>query len=61
VLRRVRRVPDRITIGERPTWTICAVLGCGAAALSSASWPVLACAAVWLAAGVGALAQVAAR
>jgi CDP-diacylglycerol--glycerol-3-phosphate 3-phosphatidyltransferase len=58
VLRRLRRVPDRITVGERPTWTICAALGCGAAALSAASWPVLVCAAVWLGAGAVALVQV---
>jgi archaetidylinositol phosphate synthase len=59
LVRRVRRVPARITVGERPTWTICTLLACGSAAVTSAQWPVLACAAVWLAAGVAALLQVA--
>lgn len=58
VLRRVRRVPDRITAGERPTWTVCTVLACGAAGVTAAQWPVLVCAAVWLAAATVALAQV---
>jgi CDP-diacylglycerol--glycerol-3-phosphate 3-phosphatidyltransferase len=56
-LRRLRGVPARITVGERPTWTVCAVLACGSAAVTSASWPVLSCAAVWLAAGMIALGQ----
>jgi CDP-diacylglycerol--glycerol-3-phosphate 3-phosphatidyltransferase len=56
--RRVRRVPARITVAERPTWTICAALAGGAAAVSEAGWPVLTCAAVWLAAAVIGLAQV---
>jgi CDP-diacylglycerol--glycerol-3-phosphate 3-phosphatidyltransferase len=56
--RRLNRVPERITVGERPTWTVCAALaGCSAAA-TAASWPVLVCAAVWSAAGVVALAQI---
>jgi CDP-diacylglycerol--glycerol-3-phosphate 3-phosphatidyltransferase len=57
-LRRVRGVPTRITVGERPTWTICAVLASGSSAITSAQWPVLTCAAVWLAAGVVGLAQI---
>jgi hypothetical protein len=57
--RRLRRVPSRITAGERPTWAVCAVLACGSAAVTSAQWPVLACAAVWSAAGLAALVQVA--
>jgi archaetidylinositol phosphate synthase len=57
-LRRVLRVPTVITAGERPTWTICAALACLASALTGAAWPVLTCAAVWLAAGAVALAQV---
>jgi CDP-diacylglycerol--glycerol-3-phosphate 3-phosphatidyltransferase len=56
--RRVRRVPSRITVGERPTWTICAALACAASAVSDARWPVMACAAVWAAAGAAAVAQV---
>jgi archaetidylinositol phosphate synthase len=59
LVRRVRRVPARITVGERPTWTICTLLACGSAAVTSAQWPVLVCAAAWLAAGVAALLQLA--
>jgi CDP-diacylglycerol--glycerol-3-phosphate 3-phosphatidyltransferase len=55
--RRWRRVPARITVGERPTWTICAALACGSAAVTTTSWPVLVCAAVWVAAGATALVQ----
>jgi CDP-diacylglycerol--glycerol-3-phosphate 3-phosphatidyltransferase len=58
LLRRLRRVPDRITVGERPTWTVCAVLAAGSSAVTDAQWPVLACAAVWLAAGGVGLAQI---
>ena len=57
VLRRARRLSSRITAGERPTWTICTVLACASAAITSQDWPVLVCAAVWLAAGAIALAQ----
>jgi CDP-diacylglycerol--glycerol-3-phosphate 3-phosphatidyltransferase len=60
-VRRLRRVPDRITVAERPTFTVCATLAAGSAALTDAVWPVLVCAAVWLLAGVVGLAQVAAR
>jgi CDP-diacylglycerol--glycerol-3-phosphate 3-phosphatidyltransferase len=58
-VRRVRQVPARITVAERPTWTVCAVLACASTAVAAAGWPSLACAAVWLAAGVAGLAQVA--
>jgi phosphatidylglycerophosphate synthase len=57
LVRRLRRVPARITVAERPTWTICAALGCGAAAVTDAEWPVLVCASVWLAAGAIGLVQ----
>jgi CDP-diacylglycerol--glycerol-3-phosphate 3-phosphatidyltransferase len=56
-LRRVRHVPWRITVGERPTWTIDAALACLVHAVADARWPVVVCAAVWLAAGGTALAQ----
>jgi CDP-diacylglycerol--glycerol-3-phosphate 3-phosphatidyltransferase len=59
VLRRVRRRPAVVTVGERPTWTICAALAACCAAVSSAHWPVLVCAAVWPAAGLVALGQIA--
>jgi CDP-diacylglycerol--glycerol-3-phosphate 3-phosphatidyltransferase len=58
-LRRLRRVPGRITVGERPTWAVCAAVAAGCAAATSADWPVLGCAAVWAGAGVVALAQIA--
>jgi CDP-diacylglycerol--glycerol-3-phosphate 3-phosphatidyltransferase len=61
VARRLRRTPERITVGERPTWTVCAALAACCAAVSSAQWPVLVCAAVWLAAGAVALAQLGRR
>ena len=59
VLRRVRRVPAQITVAERPTWTICAMVACVSSAASSADWPVLVCAAVWLAFGVVGMTQIA--
>lgn len=58
-LRRLLAVPARVTVGERPTWTICAALAAGSAALTSAHWPVYSCAAVWAAAGVVAVLQIA--
>jgi CDP-diacylglycerol--glycerol-3-phosphate 3-phosphatidyltransferase len=56
--RRLRAVPARVTVAERPTWTICAVLASGSAAVTSAQWPVLVCAAVWVTAGAVGLGQV---
>ncbi|WP_375493738.1 CDP-alcohol phosphatidyltransferase family protein [uncultured Jatrophihabitans sp.] len=44
-VRRVRRIPWRITVAERPTFTICALLACAADA--AAPLPVLPCALVW--------------
>jgi CDP-diacylglycerol--glycerol-3-phosphate 3-phosphatidyltransferase len=57
LLRRARRVPSRITVAERPTWTVCTVLACGSAGVTSAEWPVTVCAGVWAAAGVAGLVQ----
>jgi CDP-diacylglycerol--glycerol-3-phosphate 3-phosphatidyltransferase len=56
-LRRIRRVPDRITVAERPTFTVCATLAGVSAAAAGRGWPQLICAAVWLAAGCVAVAQ----
>lgn len=47
-LRRVRRVPATITVAERPTFTVCAILACVSAAATSAHWPAANCAAVWI-------------
>ena len=60
-LRRLRggAVRALITVGERPTWMICATLACLSAAVSKATWPPTICAAVACAAGVIALGQVA--
>lgn len=59
LVRRWRRIPDRITVGERPSWTICAALAAISAAVSDATWPVVACAATWCGLGLLALAQAA--
>jgi len=56
--RRVRRVPARITVAERPTFTICASLACVCAAVTSATWPAAVCVGVWCAAGLVGLTQV---
>lgn len=58
ILRRVRRVPAKITVAERPTWTICAMAACVSSAATSAGWPVLVCTAVWLAFGVVGMTQI---
>jgi CDP-diacylglycerol--glycerol-3-phosphate 3-phosphatidyltransferase len=57
LVRRWRRLPARITVAERPTWTICALLSCVSAALSGVTWPAVVCAAVGLALGGAALGQ----
>lgn len=60
-LREVRgaELRARLTAGERPTRVICTAIGCVAAAMSSAAWPVTVCAAVWAALGLVALVQLA--
>jgi CDP-diacylglycerol--glycerol-3-phosphate 3-phosphatidyltransferase len=55
------RLRTTITVAERPTRVICAVLACVCAAVSDASWPATVCAVVWVAATVGALAQLVRR
>jgi phosphatidylglycerophosphate synthase len=37
----------RITVAERPTRVICAVLACASAGASAATWPQVVCGAVW--------------
>jgi CDP-diacylglycerol--glycerol-3-phosphate 3-phosphatidyltransferase len=49
----------RITVAERPARVICAALACGCAAVSDATWPPTACAAVWAGLATLGLAQVA--
>jgi phosphatidylglycerophosphate synthase len=50
---------SRITVAERPTRVICTVLATGAAGVSTATWPVTVCAAVWAGLGVIGVVQVA--
>jgi CDP-diacylglycerol--glycerol-3-phosphate 3-phosphatidyltransferase len=57
-LRRARRVPARITVAERPTFTVCAAVAAASAAVTAATWPVVVCAAIWLLAGAIAVGQV---
>ena len=56
-LRRVRRVPDRVTVAERPTFTICAAMACASSALVRQRWPAQLSVSVWLAACVVGVAQ----
>lgn len=58
LFRRVHHVPARITVGERPSWTICAVLACAAATVSDARWPQVTCAVVWIVLGLVGVGQV---
>jgi CDP-diacylglycerol--glycerol-3-phosphate 3-phosphatidyltransferase len=58
-VRRIRRVLSRLTVAERPTWTICAVLAGASATTTTAQWPADVCAGVWIAAGVVGVVQVA--
>ena len=51
-LRRVRRTPDRITVAERPTFAVCAVLAGLATALGRPRRAATLSAGVWIAAGV---------
>lgn len=55
--RRLARRPAVITVAERPSWTVCAVLACLASAMTSATWPVDVCAAVWVALALSGAAQ----
>ncbi len=56
-LRRMRRTPDRITVAERPTFAICAVLAALAAAAGRPRNPGTFSAAVWIGAGVAGIGQ----
>lgn len=58
-LRRVRRVPARVTVAERPTFTICALLACGATAITGRPRPARASAVVWLGASAVGVVQLA--
>jgi phosphatidylglycerophosphate synthase len=51
------RLRSMITVGERPSRTICAVLAGGCAGLSAATWPATVCAAVWIGLAAVGLAQ----
>lgn len=50
-LRRVRRVPARVTVAERPTFTICAALACTGARFTRGDWAARVSAGVWIGAG----------
>lgn len=56
-VRRLRGVPARVTVAERPTFTICAALACASAAFTSGRWAPRLCTAVWIGAGVVGLEQ----
>jgi phosphatidylglycerophosphate synthase len=56
-LRRVRRVPAKVTVAERPTFTICAALACASASFARGRWPARLSAAVWIVAGAVGTAQ----
>lgn len=56
-LRRRRRIPARITVAERPTFTICAALACAAAPDVAGTGPARAGAAVWIGAGAAGIVQ----
>lgn len=56
-LRRVRRVPDRVTVAERPTFTICAALACVSAPVTRGTWPARLSAGVWIGAGAVGIVQ----
>lgn len=49
---------SRLTVAERPTRTVCAVLACGSAGVTSATWPATVCAGVWVGLAVVGLGQV---
>ena len=56
-LRRVRRVPARVTVAERPTFTVCAILACVSAPFTNGRWPGQLSAAVWIGAGAVGISQ----
>ena len=51
-VRRVRRVPATVTVAERPTFTVCAILACESGLVTDRPWPARLSAAVWIGAGV---------
>lgn len=59
-LRRVRRIPARVTVAERPTFAICAIIACVTAATAGRRWQYAVTGAVWVgctAVGLGQLAR----
>jgi phosphatidylglycerophosphate synthase len=57
ILRRVRRMPDRVTVAERPTFTICAAVACASSVVMDGERAARISAAVWIAAGTVGVAQ----
>ena len=58
-LRRVRRIPARVTVAERPTFTICALIACVTAATGGKQWQYDLIGAAWVGATLAGLAQLA--
>lgn len=56
-LRRVRRIPARVTAAERPTFTVCAALACVSAPFTRGRWPAMLSAGVWIGAGAVGMGQ----
>jgi phosphatidylglycerophosphate synthase len=56
-LRRVRRMPDRVTVAERPTFTICAAVACVASLVCDGDRAARISSAVWITAGAVGVAQ----
>lgn len=58
-LRRIRRIPARVTVAERPTFTICALIACVTAALDGDQWQFDLIGGAWVGATAVGLAQLA--
>ncbi|MGN6608153.1 MAG: CDP-alcohol phosphatidyltransferase family protein [Jatrophihabitans sp.] len=56
-LRRIRRVPAKVTVAERPTFAICAIVACLTTAISGHPWQYRLVGGVWVGATAVGLAQ----
>jgi phosphatidylglycerophosphate synthase len=57
ILRRVRRVPDRITVAERPTFTICAAVACASSLVIDGERGARISTSIWITAGAVGIVQ----